>query len=316
MTSKSVLVAGNLFHVICQRPPVPGCGDVLGNDLATTSKSSELPYSFSAVADSPLTTSATVTLPTLQKPCFIQQPDGCSTSMPMRSEICEPVLSKMDSLISLLNDHHGITYFRQFLSTRHAHDMLEFWLACVGYRRSDAAKCSSFALVIYKTFIAPTSSRLSLAGITRRAIRERLKSGNVDCTLFDSAVAEVETHLLRDYYPLFLESDDYAEYIRTRSSNQSPSCDGSSSGHSSNRSQSCTIDGDAGQHRDEEKQCKDSFSASGTLENAKTCGQISSNVQCTGDCLAATGYVVVLMFLFCLADKCSSKIHVTLYVLR
>jgi len=296
MTSKSALVAGNLFHVACQRPPVPGCGDVLGNDLATTSKSSEVSYSFSTVADSLLTTSATVTLPAPQKPCFIQQPDGCSTSMAICPELSEPMLSKMDSLISLLNDRHGITYFQQFLSTRRAHDMLEFWLACVGYRKIDAAKCSSFALVIYKTFIAPTSSRLRLAGPTRRAIRERLKSGNLDCTLFDSAVAEVETLLLRDYYPLFLESDDYAEYIRTRSSNQSPSCDGSSSGHSSNGSQSCAVDGKGRQHRDEEKRCKDSFSVSGTLENPKTCGRISPSLQCTGDCLAPTGYVIFGLF--------------------
>jgi len=293
MSSKSALVADDLFHVDCQRPPVPGCGAILGNDFATTSKSSEWSYSLFTVADSQPSTSLAGTLSTPCKPWLLQQPDGCTTTMALCPEVSEPCSSKMDSLLSLLNDRYGVTYFRQFLSSRCAHDMLEFWLACVGYRKIDVAKCSSFALVIYKTFISPTSSRVCLAVSTRRVIRERLKSGNVDHTTFDSAVAEVETVLLRDYYPLFLESDEYAEYIRTRSANQSSSCDGSS-GHSSNGSQLHTVEeDDRQQHSDGERPSKDK-----TQEHPKTCSHISTSLHCAGDCLAQTGYVKCLSFCF------------------
>jgi len=290
MTSKSILAADNLFHVDSKRPPVPGSGGILGNDFATTSKSSKQLSNFISVADFPLSTSLVVTSPTAYKPSVLQQPDGCTTSMAVCPEISEPGLSKMDSLVSLLNDCQGVTHFRQFLSTRHANDMLEFWLACVGFRKIEAVKCSSHALVIYKTFIAPTSSRVCLAATTRRVIRERLKTGNVDHTTFDSAVAEVETLLLRDYYPSFLESDEYAEYIRTRSANQSPSFD-SSSGHSSNCSQLQTIDRDDRQRCSDDGPCSEGLSASKTVEHHKTCNQISFNLQCTGDCTAQTRYV-------------------------
>jgi len=295
MTSQSALVADNLFDIDCQRPPVPGCGGIIGNDLSitTTSKSSlvsELPHSFFSLANAPLSSSLSVTSPTTHKPFLLQEPDGCACKMALCPEISEPCLSKMDVMVSILNDRLGVTYFRQFLSTKRASDILEFWLACVGYRKVDAGRCSSFALVIYKTFIASNSSRVRLTGTTRRAIKERLKFGNVDHTTFDNAVAEVQTLLLQEYYPLFLESDDYAEYIRARSVNQSPSSDGSS-GHSSNCSQLQTAERDGRQHCNEDRLCKDNFSSRKTLEGTKTCGQISTNLHCTGDCLAQTGYV-------------------------
>jgi len=210
----------------------------------------------------------------------------------------------MDLLVSVLNDRYGVLHFRQFLSTKHASDILEFWLACVGFRKVDPARRSSFALVIYKTFIVSAASRVRLTGNTRRTIKERLKCGNVDHTVFDSAVAEVETLLLRDYYPQFLESDDYAEYIQARSANKSPSSDGSS-GNSGN----CTsqaVDGARDRLCNEEtKFCNlDGFSACTMLKDPKTRGFTSAGIQCTGDCLAQTRYVDA--FCFVLFNACGA----------
>jgi len=298
MTSKSLSasVTDSLFRADHQRPPVPGCASsILSSELTTTtSKSFDLSHPLLPVPGSPQSTSLSVTSSTLHKPCLPLQPDGCTTTTAICSETSKPGASKMDSLLSLLNDSQGVTYFRQFLSTRRARDMLEFWLACVGYRKIDADKRSSFALVIYKTFIAPTSSRSCLAVPTRRGIRERLKTGNnVDHTMFDIAVAEVEAVLLRDYYPLFLESDDYAEYIRTQSANQSPSsCDGSS-GHSSNCSQLVTVEEDDSRHCSDERLCKDKMPG----QKPTACNQISTTrLNCTNhNCLAQTGYVFVVV---------------------
>jgi len=291
MSSHSTFVADNMLRADCQRPPVPGCGDILGNYLSTTSKSSVI--SEVSAANTPLSTSLIVTSTTPCKPSLHQEPDGCTSSMAFCPDISEPGLSKMDSLVSLLNDRHGVTCFRQFLSAKRACDILEFWLACVGYQKIDAIKRSSLALVIYKTFVVSAGSRIRLAGSTRRAIKEKLKSGHVDNTIFDSAVAEVQTLLLRDYYPSFLESHEYAEYIQTRSANQSPSSDGSS-GHSTNCSQLLTANRDDCQHYKEDKPCKVHCSNSNAVENRKTCSDMSPSHQHTGDCLAQTGYVMYL----------------------
>jgi len=305
MTSKSLSasasVNGNLCHADHQRPPIPGCaGNILSSDLTTTSRSSELSHLMLPVTDSLPSTSLTLTTSTLHKSCLFQQPDGCTASTTMCSETSNPGVSKMDSLLSLLNDCHGVTYFRQFLSTRHARDLLEFWLACVGYRKIDAAKRSSFALVIYKTFVAPTSSRVCLAVLTRRGIRERLKTGNVDHATFDVAVAEVEAVLLRDYYPLFLESDDYAEYVRTRSSNQSPSSCNGSSGHSSNCSQLVTVEEGDNQQCSDVRLCKDKRPQQNPNTSNHLSATTASRLNCANhDCLAQTGYVFVMLFCLC-----------------
>ena len=292
MIRQSTLV----FDIDSQRPPVPGCGGSVGNELSTENRTpvvSELLHPVFSAANTSLLRSVTVTLPTPHKSCILQEPDGCITTTVLCPEIPEPGLSKMDSLISVLNDHHGITYFRQFLANKHASDILEFWLACVGYRKIDADKCSSFAMVIYKTFVAATSNRVCLAGSTRRAIKERLKSGNIDHTMFDSAIMEVETLLLRDYYPLFLESDGYAEYIRTRSANQSPSSDGSS-GHSSKCSQLPTVVRNDGQDCSDVKPCRGDCSGCKTAKDPTTLPRIPQNLHCAGDCLAETGYVFIV----------------------
>jgi len=293
MTSHSSLVAGSLFHVDCLRPPVPGCGGITGNE--TGSKCSFFSEPSRSVGP-PLSTSLTAASPASRKPGIFQEPDGCTSNTELCPEICEPGLSKMDSLICLLNDHRGIAFFRQFLTTKRACDVLEFWLACMGHRKSDTVKCSSIAMVIYKKFIAPTSNRVHLTGITRRAIKERLKSGNVDPTLFDSAVTEVETYLLRHHYPLFLESDDYAEYIRMRSANRSPSSD-SSSDHLSMQSTLWTAETANSQVSNKERSCKDDLSAK--MPNARK-NQISCNFRCTGNCSAQTRYFLFIFFSFVL----------------
>jgi len=289
LASESTVAAGSLFHVDCQRPPVPGCSGIHGNDLVTAGKSSaisELSRSFLSAESAALSTCWTVTP---HEPCLPQEPDGCSSKLAVCPEISDPGLSKRDVLISLLNERHGVTYFRQFLSTRHACDILEFWLACVGYRKIEAVRRCSFAAVIYKTFVVSAGNRVRLAGTTRRAIKEKLKLGHVDETTFDSAVSEVETALLRDYYPLFLESDDYAEYVRTRSANQSPSSDGSSA-NSSSCSQSQSFDTAGSQHANDKRSGKERVSL--TLKDPQTLSPISPSIQRTGDCSTHTGYVL------------------------
>jgi len=293
MTSRSSLVAGNLFHVGCMRPPVPGCGGVIGNDPTTVSKSSFFSEPSPSLTSSLLSTSQTVASPTSHKPALLQEPDGCTSSTDLRPEVCEPGMSKMDSLICLLNDHHGITFFRQFLAAKRACDVLDFWLACMGHRKSDVVKCSSIATAIYKKFIAPASNRVHLTGATRRAIKERLKSGSTDHTLFDNAVMEVETFLLRHHYPLFLESDDYAEYVRTRSASHSPSSD-SSCDYSSVQNQLRTAETADRHVCNRERSCKHDFCANKTPEDRKN--HASLNFRCNGDFCSQTGYVLFILF--------------------
>lgn len=155
------------------------------------------------------------------------KPDGCAKDQSgYFLEHSNPSSSTLGAdLRSLLEDSSGISYFRQFLvdELRHA-DVLEFWIACRGFRKFEDRKLRAVAMAIWKKFLYRGSCLLGVCNSTKQAIRDRLKSSaRVDVAVFDEAVREVETVLGSDYLPRFLVSKDYSEYLRSKSASASPS---------------------------------------------------------------------------------------------
>ena len=149
------------------------------------------------------------------------EPDGSTDGVAKFSEGCTSLSS--DSLLCLLDDACGMSFFRQFLRTEHMSDALDFWLTCTGFRKVEAGKRRTVAVAIYKKFVAHGSNRISLSSATKQLIKDQLKLPDINHSVFDTALAEIENILRRDFYPLFLKSDEYSEYVRTRSTNNSPS---------------------------------------------------------------------------------------------
>lgn len=195
------------------------------------------------------------------------EPDGCvriATKFAENGEFC----MSDPSLKYVLEDSCGVSYFRRFLHSKLSSDALEFWLSCSGFRKVKEEKLRAVAMAIFKKFVARNSDRLGISNTTKLAIKERLKYGRVETSIFDDAFAEVESLLLRDFYPLFLNSMEFAEYIHSKSADVSPRqviTDGQSS--PSNYVQAFTESGDSNKNCSNiilrGRQC-DSLTSSGT----------------------------------------------------
>lgn len=153
------------------------------------------------------------------------EPDGCAKDQSGYIEHSSPRSSSsaLADLRSLLEDSSGISYFLQFLTALHHSEILEFWLACCGFRKVEDRKLRAVAMVIWKKFLYRGNSLLGVRSSTKQVIRDKLKCTKVDVKIFDEAVLEVETVLSNDYLPQFLNSKDYLEYVRSKSASASPS---------------------------------------------------------------------------------------------
>jgi len=230
------------FSEDAPRPPVPGGG---GDDECDTSTSRSsgvkrhvcvMSNVHSTTVDVALISSPSACQSCITKCCLHKaadshfhqhgsergcQPDGCVRVATKFAENVNPCISD-DNFKHLLEDSSGVSYFRRFLCGEQSSDVLEFWLACTGFRKVEGGKLRAVALAIFKKFIARSSERLGISNTTKMTIKERLKYGRVEASVYDDAFAEVETLLCRYFYPLFVNSKEYAEYLRTNSNNVSP----------------------------------------------------------------------------------------------
>jgi hypothetical protein len=159
------------------------------------------------------------------------EPDGCLRLVSKFAEDADPSMAA-SNLKMLLQDSLGVSYFQRFLVTEKRSDVLEFWLACTGYRKVDDVKLRPVALAIFKKFLARNGDRVGVGSYTCQKIRENLKFKRVEQLVFDDALAEVELLLVKDIYPVFLDSKEYAEYLEARSVNFSPNYVGTASSDS------------------------------------------------------------------------------------
>ncbi|XP_053333432.1 axin-1-like [Clarias gariepinus] len=140
-----------------------------------------------------------------------------------------------ESLSTLLEDQDGIVLFRDFLSQEGSTDIIDFWLACSGFRLAYCAplSCSStsadildkrrlrLAKAIYRKYI--TSGGIvakKIKAATKSWIRERVRCAQLDSALFERARQEVQDAMEVETYPVFLRSDVYLTYAQDVSAEQ------------------------------------------------------------------------------------------------
>uniref|UniRef100_A0A671TQH3 Axin-1 n=1 Tax=Sparus aurata TaxID=8175 RepID=A0A671TQH3_SPAAU len=222
------------------RPPVPGEEgsdvDPPGQSVSTRPNTlfqtlSYLPSSSSKMGDpssyTPSSSSATPRRPDLD---LGYEPEGSASPTP-------PYLKWAESLHSLLDDQEGIQLFRNFLLQEGCADLLDFWLACSGFRKTSQEKRAKLAKAIYRKYIVDGSGIVSrqIKAATKSFIRDCVGKPHPDPAMFEQAQIEIQSMMEENTYPLFLKSDLYLEYTRTggespkpNPSDQSPSSDDAS----------------------------------------------------------------------------------------
>uniref|UniRef100_A0A671TU34 Axin-1 n=1 Tax=Sparus aurata TaxID=8175 RepID=A0A671TU34_SPAAU len=209
------------------RPPVPGEEgsdvDPPGQSVSTRPNTlfqtlSYLPSSSSKMGDpssyTPSSSSATPRRPDLD---LGYEPEGSASPTP-------PYLKWAESLHSLLDDQEGIQLFRNFLLQEGCADLLDFWLACSGFRKTSQEKRAKLAKAIYRKYIVDGSGIVSrqIKAATKSFIRDCVGKPHPDPAMFEQAQIEIQSMMEENTYPLFLKSDLYLEYTRTGGESPKP----------------------------------------------------------------------------------------------
>lgn len=207
------------------RPPVPGeegsdldppvqCANARPSTLSQTL----FHLSSSKMGDSscytPSSSSATPRRPDLD---LGYEPEGSASPTP-------PYLKWAESLHSLLDDQEGIQLFRNFLCQEGCADLLDFWFACSGFRKTSQEKKAKLAKAIYRKYIIDGSGIVSrqIKPATKSFIRDCVGKPHPDPAMFEQAQTEIQSMMEENTYPLFLKSDLYLEYTRTGGESPKP----------------------------------------------------------------------------------------------
>uniref|UniRef100_A0A3Q2VUI5 Axin-1 n=1 Tax=Haplochromis burtoni TaxID=8153 RepID=A0A3Q2VUI5_HAPBU len=227
LTAFLVSIAGAPTHFTedAPRPPVPG---EEGSDVDTPIQSvSTRPNTLSQTAGYPLSSkmgdpssytpsssSATPRRPDLD---LGYEPEGSASPTP-------PYLKWAESLHSLLDDREGTQLFRTFLCQEGCADLLDFWFACSGFRKTSQDKRAKLAKVIYRKYIVDGNGIVSrqIKAATKSFIRDCVGKPHPDAAIFEQAQTEIQTIIEENTYPLFLKSDLYLEYTRTGGESPKP----------------------------------------------------------------------------------------------
>ncbi|XP_061130388.1 axin-1-like isoform X1 [Syngnathus typhle] len=195
------------------RPPVPG---EEGSDVEAPAQSpAARPGAAAQTPGFPLppsaktadSSSATPRRPDLD---LGYEPEGSASPTP-------PYLKWAESLHSLLDDQEGIQLFRNFLCQESCADLLDFWFACSGFRKTSPEKRAKLAKAIYRKYIVDGAAIVSrqIKPATKSFIRDCVGKPHPDPAMFEQAQTEIQAAMEENTYPLFLKSDLYLEYTRT-----------------------------------------------------------------------------------------------------
>uniref|UniRef100_H3CS40 Axin-1 n=1 Tax=Tetraodon nigroviridis TaxID=99883 RepID=H3CS40_TETNG len=197
------------------RPPVPGeeGSDVDPPTLGYLSSSSSSKMG-DASSHTPSSSSATPRRPDLD---LGYEPEGSASPTP-------PYLKWAESLHSLLDDQEGIHLFRNFLCQEGCADLLDFWFACSGFRKTSQEKRAKLAKAIYRKYIVDGGGIVSrqIKAATKSFIRDCVGRPHPDPAMFEQAQIEIQSMMEENTYPLFLKSDLYLEYTRTGGESPKP----------------------------------------------------------------------------------------------
>lgn len=145
------------------------------------------------------------------------EPEGSASPTP-------PYEKWAKSLHSLLDDQEGIQLFRNFLCQEGCADLLDFWFACSGFRKTNQEKRAKLAKAIYRKYVVDGSGIVSrqVKAATKSFIRDCVVRPQPDPAMFEQAQIEIQTTMEENTYLLFLKSDLYLEYTRTGGESPKP----------------------------------------------------------------------------------------------
>lgn len=201
---------GGSFTEDAPRPPVPGEeGDLVSSDGRQYS------HNFYSSKSESMRSEASTAMPRRPDLDLGYEPEGSASPTP-------PYLKWAESLHSLLDDQDGIHLFRTFLKQEECADMLDFWFACIGFRKLETTegneeKKLKLAKAIYKKYILDNNGIVSrqIKPATKSFIKDCVMKLHIDPAMFDQAQTEIQTKMEENTYPMFLKSDIYLEYTRT-----------------------------------------------------------------------------------------------------
>lgn len=234
---------GNNFTETAPRPPVPGEENEIQSNGGLSTKSSESHKSTksckSGGSNRDITTHSPAATPRrsmkdksliINQSCCVDdedmtaplgfEPEGSvSNSPPFTENSTPPYMKWAENLNYLLEDRDGVQLFKQFLDNEDfASHSVDFWFACEGLKKKaaeDLASIQNLVKAIHKKYIK-TDKLPCISEVTRHYIHEKLqkKSFLTDQGIFDTAQREVEEHMRKNTYPLFIKSDLFVQYIQ------------------------------------------------------------------------------------------------------
>lgn len=234
---------GSNFTETAPRPPVPGEENEIQSNGGLSTRSSESHKSNksckSAGSNRDIATHSPAATPRrsmkdksliLNQSCCIDdedmtaplgfEPEGSvSNSPPFTENSTPPYMKWAENLNHLLEDIDGVQLFKQFLENEDfGCYSVNFWFACEGLKKKCAEDLDSIYNIvraIYKKYIK-TDKLPCISEVTRHYIHEKLqkRSFATDQGIFDVAQNEVEEHMRKNTYPLFLKSDLFVQYIQ------------------------------------------------------------------------------------------------------
>lgn len=202
------------------RPPVPGeegAQYASSRPNAVSQNLSFHPPSSKLGDNSTYTSSSSSATPRRPDLDLGYEPEGSASPTP-------PYQKWAESLHSLLDDQEGIQLFRNFLCQEGCADLLDFWFACSGFRKTSQEKKAKLAKAIYRKYIIDGSGIVSrqIKPATKSFIRDCVGKPHPDPAMFEQAQTEIQAMMEENTYPLFLKSDLYLEYTRTGGESPKP----------------------------------------------------------------------------------------------
>ncbi|XP_071128520.1 axin-1-like isoform X5 [Mytilus edulis] len=234
---------GSNFTETAPRPPVPGEENEIQSNGGLSTKSSESHKSNksckSGGSNRDITTHSPAATPRRSmkdkslisnQSCCVDdedmtaplgfEPEGSvSNSPPFTENSTPPYMKWAENLSYLLEDRDGVHLFKQFLENEDFKCYsVDFYFACEGLKRKppdDVANIQSIIRAIHKKYIK-TDKLPCISELTRHYIHEKLQKRTFAAGqgIFDKAQMEVEEHMRKNTYPLFLKSDLFVQYIQ------------------------------------------------------------------------------------------------------
>jgi hypothetical protein len=119
----------------------------------------------------------------------------------------------------LIDDIEGVKLFKKYLNSEGFGDLLDFWFACEGLKKTDDKEMIKKLInVIFKKFIMKSQAIQLTDGVKTKLMNIKYSADSnkkFDRNIFDEAQNEVEEQMKSSIYENFLRSEIYLSYMQS-----------------------------------------------------------------------------------------------------